>query len=306
MKRWHTKQRVVVLTVVMCLPSSALAWCRLTTSQRAPGGTDCEPECIMPNATTGVKALYWDDRCGEMYLSSTHPSDDLMEADVRRILDASFTTWESVTCSGRALGLRVDVKQETTTCGVAHYETKGTNVQSLSFLDTWPNDYDQRAFALTTVWHAPSTGLIYDADIEMNERRGPFVECPMSGCINNTGVDLQNVLTHEIGHYFGMGHTKGTEPTMSACADGPEVKKRDLNSDDIEGICSAFATLPEQCNPAARGGRAENGCGAPKKEGCCALSIGSTQQGSETMLLLLGVLVGSVCWRQFRHTHHAA
>ncbi|MBI3623277.1 matrixin family metalloprotease [Candidatus Pacearchaeota archaeon] len=51
-------------------------------------------------------------------------------------------------------------------------------------------------------------------------------------------MDLQNIITHEIGHAAGMGHPSDscTEETMYRFASTGETKKRDLNSGDITGI----------------------------------------------------------------------
>lgn len=51
-------------------------------------------------------------------------------------------------------------------------------------------------------------------------------------------MDLDNIVTHEEGHAFGMGHPANTcvDETMYAYADYGETKKRDLNSGDIAGI----------------------------------------------------------------------
>ena len=54
----------------------------------------------------------------------------------------------------------------------------------------------------------PSDGVIVDADIEMNAVNNQFVEIgktlPASDGRNQT--DLENTLTHEIGHLLGLDH----------------------------------------------------------------------------------------------------
>lgn len=51
-------------------------------------------------------------------------------------------------------------------------------------------------------------------------------------------MDFENIATHELGHSFGMGHPEDscTDETMYRLADFGEVKKRDLNTGDIEGV----------------------------------------------------------------------
>lgn len=51
-------------------------------------------------------------------------------------------------------------------------------------------------------------------------------------------MDLQNIITHELGHSGGLGHPDSTcvDETMYAFASAGETKKRDLNAGDIAGI----------------------------------------------------------------------
>lgn len=88
------------------------------------------------------------------------------------------------------------------------------------------------------IWHNPDTGEIYDADMLLNETLGtPAIcddECPEGG------FDLQNVITHEAGHFLGLGHSDVSEATMSPQATIGETFKRDLASDDIEGLCAVY------------------------------------------------------------------
>ena len=51
-------------------------------------------------------------------------------------------------------------------------------------------------------------------------------------------MDLLNIVVHELGHAWGMGHPSDscTEETMFRFATEGEIKKRDLNTGDIAGI----------------------------------------------------------------------
>lgn len=59
----------------------------------------------------------------------------------------------------------------------------------------------------------------------------------------NPGVmDLQNIITHELGHSGGLGHPESTcvDETMYAFASAGETKKRTLNAGDIAGINNLY------------------------------------------------------------------
>ena len=112
------------------------------------------------------------------------------------------------------------------------------------------------------------------------------------GCI----ADLQNTLTHELGHLHGLEHTclatgdpprtddmgnpvpdcgtpglpaKITEATMYNYQDCGETKKSTLSDDDINAICVVYPTAddPKKCEPVMdpekSGGCCDAGGGAP-------------------------------------------
>src|SRR5205823_1096270 len=73
--------------------------------------------------------------------------------------------------------------------------------------------YSAQAPAITTVFyidHGKSDdGTILDADIELNDLDYTFVVLPAGGTARpgTTSVDLENTLTHELGHLQGLDHT---------------------------------------------------------------------------------------------------
>ncbi|MGE0788698.1 MAG: matrixin family metalloprotease [Sandaracinaceae bacterium] len=259
-----------------CLGASrAHAYCRMTTSLRAPSIT--EP-CILPNmdADPPEHFLAWQRACTSITLSATNASADLTESEVLGVLERSIATWESVTCGGAPVGLDVQVLQDLSTCGRPLYRDSGGNVSTIMFVADWTERMnDPAAFALTTVWHRKSTGEILDADMEINELRGPYAICPPAGCTEDRGVDLENVVTHEMGHYFGLAHSTNMDSTMFASAVAGETIKRDLDADDVMGLCEVYpaGSLPAECDYTPRGGldlTCNTGCsvrapGAPER-----------------------------------------
>jgi MYXO-CTERM domain-containing protein len=132
-------------------------------------------------------------------------------------------------------------------------------------------------------------GAIVDADIEIN---GKNFAIALNGQTLGTAPcqsELQNVLTHELGHFHGLEHTcvtaddpprtdgtgapvpsctspllppAITEATMYPFQDCGETKKETLETDDINGICQVY---PESKNP----GTCEH---VSVGTGCCSAS----------------------------------
>jgi hypothetical protein len=265
----------------------------MTSSNRTAGpGEPCiiaEPPETFP--------LAWRRRCTSISLSSLG-SRDLSPEQVRLIFEASVSTWESALCDGAPTGLSVDVSTDINACTSASYFTNDGNVHAIMFVPSgWSDErmHDPRAYAVTLVWHDRRSGEIWDVDMEINEQRGPYTSCPAAGCPPAV-VDLQNVVTHEMGHYFGLAHTPDdTLATMWGSAEPNETFKRDLRPDDIEGICAVYppGTLPEECNPTPRGGLNL----ACARRGSCDCNVpGANRAGGEgalaiSLLTALGLLV---------------
>ena len=91
--------------------------------------------------------------------------------------------------------------------------------------------------AATTVWGIfggpPSGRELVEWDMELNE-----VNFSWNTNGSADDMDLANIVTHELGHAFGMGHpgSECADETMYAFATEGETKKRDLNAGDIAGI----------------------------------------------------------------------
>ncbi len=285
----------VCFALVLLAASSASAWCRMTTSTRTP--TAAEP-CIFPNTDADPPEHYleWLEPCSALALSVDAPSDDLSESDVVAVLTRSIATWEAVECGGAPLGIDIGILEEQSMCAQPLYRDGGGNVNTLMFVGDWGDRmYDPAAFAVTTVWHRRSTGEILDVDMEVNERRGPYGVCPPDGCLDERTVDLENVLTHELGHYLGLAHSTDPDATMYASALAGETIKRDLSADDIEGICTIYppGRPAGECDYEPRGGlvlHCETGC---------SIAPGTSRSGA-FVLALVGVALALARRRRSR------
>ncbi|MBX3271275.1 MAG: matrixin family metalloprotease [Sandaracinaceae bacterium] len=272
--------------VLLGAAADAAAWCRMTTSRRQPTAT--EP-CVLPDPSTDPpeQFLEWRRPCNSVGLSVAAPSRDLSELEVAGVLSRSAATWNAVSCDGVPVSYELRVLGERTTCTGPHYRDDGGNVNSVQFVLDWAERmYDANAFAVTTVWHRRSTGEIVDADLDLNERRGPFGICPDVGCDTRT-VDLENVITHELGHMLGLAHSTDVDATMFVSAVAGETHKRDLHADDVAGICAVYPPgRPEgDCDPTPIGGL-DLDCSA----GCCTVAPGRPSRAGWPLGLALALI----------------
>jgi MYXO-CTERM domain-containing protein len=290
--------------LVLALPAPAFAWCpTLTEGPPQPADfSDCAPRLDR-------HTLFWAHRCTAISLSSASPSSALSTDEITAVFERGLAQWETADCgSGVTTGLDVAILGETNACSFASHNTSGHNVSSVIFIDdadVWSRvrEHDARAFAVTFVWHDRNTGEIFDGDIEINESRGELTVCPDAGCADcppegcgsaSEGVvDLGNVVTHELGHYFGISHTTSDhrDATMWAQAPFGEIIKRTIEPDDIDAICSTYppGAFDESCDRTPQGGLGldcqPGGCG------CAAPGVDGSARGGLAMLLLALALV---------------
>jgi MYXO-CTERM domain-containing protein len=136
--------------------------------------------------------------------------------------------------------------------------------------ENWTQDgelsRDPSAIALTTMTFEKATGIIHTGIIEVNEvdpelprGDGFFFADTSTACPDGIAMDLGSVVTHEVGHFIGLGHTDETldsqglplpidrQPTMTAQIMSCRDQFRSLEVDDIDGLCTIY--------PSGRGAR---------------------------------------------------
>ena len=109
--------------------------------------------------------------------------------------------------------------------------------------DCW--DFAAGTLAITTTTFNVRTGRLYDADLEMNATVHLFttVDAPpcsgwdMPSCV---ATDVQNTVTHELGHALGLAHAPDPHSTMFAGAERGETSKRVLDDGSLEFVCTAY------------------------------------------------------------------
>ncbi len=113
-------------------------------------------------------------------------------------------------------------------------------------------DHGDLTIALTTTTYSIKTGIIYDADIELNA--APHLDgtsflfttvdsppCPDDmQAVTCVATDVQNTVTHEFGHAMGFDHVSNPGSTMAPTAPIGETSKRIIDVGTAQGYCAAY------------------------------------------------------------------
>ena len=143
--------------------------------------------------------------------------------------------------------------------------------------------------ALTTVTYDVQKGDIYDADIEVNSvLPNAFTTSDAPG---STDIDLLSVLTHEVGHFFGLAHS-AEQATMFPDYTKGTTGIRTLKPDDMAAICAAYPPGRHpvgECSGLPRHGFAPE-CVDQQTYVKCGVAPGATGVGSAAALALIAGL----------------
>ncbi len=196
--------------------------------------------------------------------------------DIHEIVESAFRSWEETGAKLPALsfewgdGKRASLKPDgQSSILVAPIEFEG----------------HESDLAITIGFSNPKSGEVSEADIVINSKHifsivsekeaeesselasSPFGPDESESCSGNLDAracgesyDLQNVLSHEVGHFLGLGENyDDPTATMFSCTSACEVHKRNLEDVDVDAIVALYASRTDD---------------SPVNSGCTALQIG--------------------------------
>lgn len=222
--------KLCLILFILLLPQTALAW-----EQSMTCGNNGAPCTDYPPYPT-----YWEKPCISFHLNEKGTS-DISFSFVQQIVKESIEEWNHPEFS--SLQTHFSGLTNEDRVGYNPYISQNSNIIVFRDNDTWTES--QAMMALTTVTHRNSTGVIYDADIEINTSNFQYGIYEING---SNVVDLQNTLTHEIGHVFGLDHSTDPNATMFPYSTAGETNLRDLSDDDLLAIATVYPkSVPVQC-----------------------------------------------------------
>ena len=130
--------------------------------------------------------------------------------------------------------------------------------------DCW--DHGDSVVALTTTTYGRDTGLLYDADVEINaaSETPTVVDSPpcTQGNISTNCVasDVQNAMTHEFGHLLGLAHSPDPNSTMYASEPLGETSKRVLDPGSKQFVCDVYPKNQASLDCASGSTTPSSGC----------------------------------------------
>lgn len=154
-------------------------------------------------------------------------SSDIADGSDEVAIRRSFTTWQNVADAD-----------------ISFREVARGGDITVEFLARWPREYGADAAGVTLTQR--DRGVITSAEVSINEQNFDWAT---DGDPNAT--DIEGVVTHEVGHGLGLGHSRSRTATMYWS--GGDLELRSLDADDERGLVFLYGNgrgrglLCDQC-----------------------------------------------------------
>ncbi len=180
-------------------------------------------------------AIRWPDGTVQIDLSMEAEAYGISSKTGENSVESAFLTWSEEVSERLQLQF---VKSETSLA-------PGRDGRSVVLWATHPGDFvDPEALATTYLTYTTSTGEITEADIVINAVDYEWTVVGNEFLPCHDRYDLQNILAHETGHFFGLSHSKDhRESTMFPSAGQCETSKRGLAEDDKAGMVFLYEDM---------------------------------------------------------------
>ena len=179
--------------------------------------------------TSSGAGYHWEGNCVTVYANLENLGDEA--EDYIAAFKSSIATWSDVSCSSVILQYGGQTDQFP-----AKFVEEDPPLNIISYRDRkWP--YKSGVVAFTAITVDGKTGKVVDSDIELNGEDFEFTTDPGK---EKWKMDVQSVVTHELGHLLGLDHVDDASATMFTEVKPGDTKVRSLELDDIEGLCSIY------------------------------------------------------------------
>jgi PKD repeat protein len=212
--------RILLVTALILVPCAALAW---------------HVRLVVPSNGTPLR---WAAPASIGIVINDACSDDAPDASDELAIRMAIESWNETTGTTAAL------IEDTSAASQARTDYEATDIHTILFDETDSSGFftgPSGTVALTPVWFF-SNGFIQDADILFNGQDHDFTTSQQPGAF-----DVQDVVTHELGHLLGLNHSGWAGATMYPYVDPTVILHRSLSEDEEHGLRDAY--------PDAAGGR---------------------------------------------------
>ncbi|TXD38417.1 matrixin family metalloprotease [Lujinxingia vulgaris] len=155
--------------------------------------------------------------------------------DVIAAMEASARTWNAVSCAQVAFKTEVQAGEEVSEVEAVELNFEpgiGPNAERIAWT-TYPTSPEERASVTLN-----STAVVWRPSPDPFQR---FAEP------ERPAVDLQAVITHELGHVLGLSHTLAHNAAAMSAAYLRDGRQRTLSADDKLGLCALFPAEGREC-----------------------------------------------------------
>lgn len=182
-----------------------------------------EAIAYVPSLTSQLKPLYWPKNKTAISLNyNPINSSSILEDEIQEIFSDAINEWGAVSGSNISFSLKKNLNI-------------GDNTKNEIFFTDDPSLFGAGVVGIALVSYKDSTGEIIEADIALNDSVDFSTD-------KDSSLYLGNVVTHEVGHFLGLGHEPTLEATMFYQAERGQFK---LSEIDKQSILQLYANETE-------------------------------------------------------------
>jgi hypothetical protein len=177
------------------------------------------------NSSNG-NPLHWSSPSNVSIVINAAGSDDITDGSHFTALRNAISAWN------HSSGTTAHLVEDTSPAQEARADWHSTDIHLMFFDENDSSGYfpsGSGTVALTPVWYL-ADGTITDADVLFN---GSGFQFTTSGQVGR--FDVQDVATHELGHFLGLDHSGCAGATMYPYVDPSVLLHRSLSLDDVHG-----------------------------------------------------------------------